>query len=361
MANWPPFQPDFENFTHVLRGGRGWRVPTAELVIDSEVKDQFMGRPIRSLADEIEFRYRAGYDYAWISIGMIDPAGTVNRDFVPSDQARHFAGEDNRAWAEGGTGLIASWDDYERFAFPSPAALDYTPFVAAQALLKPGMKAVAILGKIFTASWMLMGMEAFCEGMYSQPKLIETLVNRIGNIQRQVAQRVVEMPSVGALWMPDDVAYHTGTMVDPAWLRDKVFSHYKTIVAMAHQAGKPVIYHSDGDVRTILDTLSDCGFDALHPIEPESMEIEDVRDRADRLRPAGPRLCLVGNIRVHTLSTGTPDEIRALTRDRIERFGYQGAYVVGSSNSVPNYVPIENYRAMLETIAQHARVPAGQV
>jgi len=35
--DWPAFEPDFENLVHVLRGGVGWRVPTAELVIDTEL------------------------------------------------------------------------------------------------------------------------------------------------------------------------------------------------------------------------------------------------------------------------------------------------------------------------------------
>ena len=76
------YEPDFDNLQSVLRVGRGHRVPPAELVIDQELKEAFLGRPVVGVADEVEFRYQAGYDHAWISVGMIDPAGTVNRDLV---------------------------------------------------------------------------------------------------------------------------------------------------------------------------------------------------------------------------------------------------------------------------------------
>lgn len=38
-------------------------------------------------------------------------------------------------------------------------------------------------------------------------------------------------------------------------------------------------------------------------------------------------------------ATSSLREIRKLVKDRVINLGYQGAYCVGSSNSVPNYVP----------------------
>jgi len=70
----------------------------------------------------------------------------------------------------------------------------------------------------------------------------------------------------------------------------------------------------------------------------------------------GKQLCLLGNIRVHSLATGTPQEIAALVKNRLVRLGYQGAYCVGSSNSIPDYVPLENYKAMLQTSARYGKI-----
>ena len=139
-------------------------------------------------------------------------------------------------------------------------------------------------------------------------------------------------------------------MLPPKWFVEKLFPWYREMTAMCRAAGKPFIYHSDGDMNAMIDTIIDSGINALHPIEPESMDIYALRERV------GKRLCLLGNIRVHTLATGTPAEVRELVKDRVLRLGHQGAYCVGSSNSVPNYVKMENYRAMLETSAEYGAI-----
>ena len=145
--------------------------------------------------------------------------------------------------------------------------------------------------------------------------------------------------------MADDIAYRTGTMVPIEWLKTKLFPVYKKMGEICRQADKPFIYHSDGNLSKVLNTIMDSGFNALHPIEPESMDIYEVRKKV------GKKICLLGNICVHTLATETPAVIRELVKDRIFNLGYEGAYCVGSSNSVPDYVPFENYKAMLQANA----------
>ncbi len=344
------FEPDFDNMRTVLTGGRGHRVPNIELVIDREVKDGFLGRPVTTLAEEIEFRYQAGYDYAWVSVGMVDPAGTVNKEFVRDSDERHVEGKDTRVWADEHRGAILSRRDLDAYPWPDPDALDYSPFTQARELLKPGMKLIAVLGKVFTAAWELMGFERLCELMYEDPALVDALAARIGELQVAVARRVAQFDTVGALWTPDDIAYRTGPMLRPQWFIEHVFRHYRAIAEVCRAVGKPFIYHSDGDLTLMLDTIIDTGFTALHPIEPESMDIYEVRRRV------GKRLCLLGNVRVHTLSTGTPAGVRELVRERVMRLGHEGAYCVGSSNSVPNYVPLENYVAMLQASADYGKI-----
>ena len=346
------FEPDFENLKTVLMGGRGRRVPNIELVIDREIKDAFLGRPVETLADEIEFRYQAGYDYAWVSVGMIDPAGTVNTERVRESDEMHFEGKDRRVWADEHAGVIADLRDVESYAWPQARELDYSPFADGRKLLAGGMRLIAILGKIFTAAWQLLGFERFCELTYDDPRLVKALVQRIGEVQLAVFKRIIEFETVGAVWVPDDIAYHSGTMLPPEWLIENVFPFYKSMGDICREMGKPFIYHSDGDLSEMIGTIIDTGFNALHPIEPESMDIYELRKRI------GKKLCLLGNIRVHSLSTETPEAIRELVIDRVVNLGYSGAYCVGSSNSIPNYVPLENYKAMLQASADFGLVPS---
>ena len=178
-------------------GGRGTRVPNVELVIDQEVKEAFLGRPVKTLADDIEFRYQAGYDYVWISVGMIDPAGTVNKELVKDAADKHFAGKDTRVWADEHKGAIGGWEDFEAYPWPDPARLDWSPFAEARKHLKPGMKVVAIVGKIFTAAWQLTGFERFCEMTYDDPALVDAMMKRIGAIEVEACRRALAFDTVG--------------------------------------------------------------------------------------------------------------------------------------------------------------------
>jgi uroporphyrinogen decarboxylase len=73
--------------------------------------------------------------------------------------------------------------------------------------------------------------------------------------------------------------------------------------------------------------------------------------------PAGSRgACLIGNIDLgHTLTRGTPEEVDREVTQRINEIAPGGGYCVGSSNSVADYVPIENYRAMVEAAFGYGR------
>lgn len=84
-----------------------------------------------------------------------------------------------------------------------------------------------------------------------------------------------------------------------------------------------------------------CGVDALHPIEPKAMSLADVK------KNWGDRLCLIGHVDVDLLSRGTPAEVRETVRRNLDIAGGNG-YMVGSGNSIPEYVKFENYLAMLQ-------------
>lgn len=347
--NYFGFEPDFENFRNTLFWKSNYRVPNIELVVDREIKEAFLGREVTTLKDEIDFRYRAGYDYVWISKGMIDPAGTINKEFTVDEKGRHFEGKDYRVWAEEHQGTISNFADFKSYRWPKLEEIDLADFDEAGKILPEGMKVVAVCGKIFTAAWMLMGFENFAVSIHENPKLPKALLEKIAGIQLEVFEKVVRKKTVGAVWAVDDIAYHTGPMLAPAWYAETLFPYYKIMGKICRELGKPFIYHSDGNLLPVLEMIIGAGFNALHPIEPESMDIYRVREIV------GERLCLLGNIRVHTLATGTPEEIKELALDRINNLGSKGGYCLGSSNSVPNYIPLKNYLSMLEANAGEIR------
>jgi len=57
---------------------------------------------------------------------------------------------------------------------------------------------------------------------------------------------------------------------------------------------------------------------------------------------------VLGGIDVDILAAGTPEQVRKRARTLIEVCGSRGRYAVGSGNSIPSYIPVENYLAMVD-------------
>jgi uroporphyrinogen decarboxylase len=57
---------------------------------------------------------------------------------------------------------------------------------------------------------------------------------------------------------------------------------------------------------------------------------------------------VLGGVDINILSGKTPEEVRARLRELILTCGPAARYAVGSGNSVPSYVPIHNYLAMID-------------
>jgi uroporphyrinogen decarboxylase len=191
-------------------------------------------------------------------------------------------------------------------------------------------------------TWEMMGFEAFSVAIFETPHLVEELNRTVGELVVSMFEYFAQSDAVDVLWYSDDIAYTDGLMVSPATLRKYFFPWLRKIGELARMSGKPLIYHTDGVLYTVFDEIIDCGVTAIHPIEPKAMELREVKQRV------GDRLCLIGHVDVDLLARGTPDQVREQVRKNIEVAGGNGGYMVGSGNSIPEYVNFDNYMAMLQ-------------
>jgi uroporphyrinogen decarboxylase len=165
--------------------------------------------------------------------------------------------------------------------------------------------------------------------------------------QLVVTQTLIEM-GFDFLWCFDDIAYKTGPFCSPADFREFMLP---AMQRSAEAITIPWVFHSDGDLMSILDDILSLGPAGLHPLEPGPMDLAEVKAHY------GDRVCLIGNVSVDRLSAGTPDEIRQIVRSCITTGGPGGGYMISSSNSIPPYARSENVRAMAEAIREYAAYP----
>jgi uroporphyrinogen decarboxylase len=346
-----PLDPDFSRLEAALRREEPDRVPLFEAEIAIPVQEWFLGREIGSGEDEVEFYVRAGYDF----VPVLPPFFTPRLMRQASDHGGTLSEADReRAWLTESEGLIKTVKDVEEFPWPDPDQVDFSSFHEIAKLLPPKMKIMGMLSPaaVFGNTSQSMGLQNFSYALYDDPELLEALFEIIGSSYVKIAKKLVTMPRLGAVFMSDDLAHTTGPLVSPAVYRKYVFPWYKKIGEVLDSAGLPFIFHSDGTLLDVLDDLVDCGVRAIHPIEPQAMDIVEVK------RKFGDRFCIFGNIDLeHTLTRGTTEEVERQVKEKIKALAPGGGYGLAASNSVPDYVKPENYRVMVESARKYGKYP----
>ncbi|MBP8989511.1 MAG: hypothetical protein KBG64_04745 [Clostridia bacterium] len=194
-----------------------------------------------------------------------------------------------------------------------------------------------------------MGLEGFSYALADDPFVIETLFDRYVAFAVKLLEKTQNL-GFDFIKFSDDIAFKSGPMFSPKIFRELFLPRMRTV---ASYVKLPFIYHSDGNLLPIFDDLLSLGMQAINPIEPGAMDIEQIKEQY------GDRICLHGNIDLHyTLTRGTPEEVRAEVKQRILKIGRGGGYIIASSNSITNYCKLENVLAMRDAIREYGSYDA---
>ncbi|MDZ7820622.1 MAG: uroporphyrinogen decarboxylase family protein [Candidatus Marinimicrobia bacterium] len=335
-------KPDFEHFQQTLFNRTNDYIPLIELGIHPQMREKIMGRPAVSVKDEIDFMRSLGYDFIKVQPGInIDTQRSVAKNAnVAAD----------RSWSSEHDGVVHDWQSFEKYPWVKKADLDYSRLEEAGKTIPDGMGIIGQYGDIYTTVWEMLGFENFSMKIYEDPELITAMFEKIGELVVSMFEAMAGMDFVKVLWYSDDLAYSSGLMVSPDFYRENLFPYMKRIGDLAKARNIPFIFHSDGVLYDIMDDLiNDIGITSLHPLEPISMDMAELKERY------GDQLCLCGGIDVDQLCRAEPEKIRNMTRDFIEIVREKGGWCAGSSNSIPEYVKPENYLAMIETVLKEGR------
>ena len=226
MAREP--KPNFERYMTALNCQEPDRVPLGDWHVDQLPMEKFMGKKITSLQDQIDFWYTAGFDYMTISSGILEPVRAPEGMTVKGDAVQTEYDQDRqREWALEHDGVVTSWEAFEKYAWPTADDFDFSIWETYDNILPSGMKAMPLLGKIYTPVWMLMGAEVFFNALETDEELAAAVFEKVGKIQFDTFQRLVEHSCVGSVFNPDDIAHNTGLLVNPKYLRKYLFPWYK--------------------------------------------------------------------------------------------------------------------------------------
>ena len=262
-----------------------------------------------------------------------------------------------REWRDLHHGMITSWADFEAYPWPTvtPASLANYEYLATH--LPEGMGLVAChAGGIYEHLSAVFSYEGLCYALYDQPDLVEVVAQRLGELMLSFYRQLVELPSLVAIFPGDDMGFRSGTLIPPAALRRYTLPWHRRYAALAHEHGLPYFLHSCGNLVEILDDLiDDIGIDAKHSYENAIMPVTEFQDRYGSGSARGRQVGVLGGVDVDILGRCSPEEVRAEVRRLIETCHPKGRFAIGSGNSIPSYIPLENYLAMVDE-AQRCRI-----
>lgn len=339
-------EPDYRLLETALGRGTPERVPAFEFFSDGGVQDGAIGdvaaEPRLPYGEREDFnayirrQYLLGYDCLtpWVTFhfgGMgrhytVDSEGH-SRDFLTQEDA-----------------MIVDRASFERFPWPEVGSLDLGSLEYLAQHLPEGMKLVASIGSgLLEWGMWLMGAERFCLMLYDDPELVDELLDAINVRQVAAARAAASHPDVMAVIIGDDLGFKTQTFLPPAALRRFIFPGHRRIADAVHSFGKKYILHACGNIENVMpDLIETVGIDARHSFEDQIVPVTEAK------RQWGDRVAIVGGVDIHKLATLEPEELRKYVRGVLEACTPGGGYVLGSGNSIPNYIPPVNLRVMLE-------------
>lgn len=336
------FEPDYRHFAAVMQNQRPERLPLYEHIINVESMEAILDESFADLikgdqADREEFfRHHCGF-FRQMTYDVVSFEAGLRRAF-PGPHA-----------LSGGKGALQTradmdafpWDDipqrYWAFAEPQLTALT--------TVLPPGMKAVGgVANGVFELAEDLVGLEFLPYMEADDPELYAELFVRIGDLM--VAVWSTFLPRYGDAFIAcrfgDDLGYRSSLLTNPRTVRQHIIPQYKRVIDLIHQHGKHFLWHSCGNIFEIMDDVIALGIDAKHSNEDGIAPYDEWIERY------GDRIGLVGGFDLDFLCRGTPDEIEQRVFEDGQRFRRTArGYALGSGNSIPGYLPAENYLAMV--------------
>jgi uroporphyrinogen decarboxylase len=333
------FEPDFELLLKVLR-----REPTARPVIFEFIVNLDICR-------EVTHHYRnpepGSIDYYRM---IIEAFGNLGYDFAPVYTWRSglfsFPKNDQESLAsrsQNQGAMITDRKSFENYDWPDAQSGNYDIYHQLSSYLPAGMKLLGFSnGGVLENATDIVGFENLCMMYLLDPELTREVFDGIGKRLVDFYSIVASMDSVGACIVNDDWGFKTQTMFPHEMMEEYVFPYTRKIVEVIHKNGKPAILHSCGNLAEIMDVvIDDLKLDGKHSFEDGIIPVEEAYEIWH------DRIAIMGGIDVDFIARKSPDEIYLRARNLVELTFDTGGFALGSGNSIPDYVPVENYLAMI--------------
>jgi len=334
--------PDFEQFLHVLKRDKPpLHLPFYEHLASGGFISEYTGVAMAALDWNTTEAWRVYVNF-WLGMGFDCVPMEIPPD-LPVEEHEHRttqASQGSEAFVS-----IRTLQEFEKYPWPDPAtAVDLSHYERAAACLPDGAKLVAgVCAGPYEWASRLLGVEGLSVALYMQPELVRAVFDKIAAIHTAALRQIADMDAVGACRQGDDLGFKTSTFLSPEHLREYVFPIYRKMVDIAHNAGKPFILHSCGNLADVYDDIIDgCGIDAKHSFEDVIMPVTAFKHKY------GARVTPLGGLDVDFICRAEEHDLRRYVRETAEECFSDGFWALGTGNSLTDYMPVKNYLIALD-------------
>jgi uroporphyrinogen decarboxylase len=200
-------------------------------------------------------------------------------------------------------------------------------------------------GGMFEIAWYMRGMERFFMDLIEQPDIAYEIMRRVTDFFMGKLERVMAAAGdrIDLIWTSDDIAHQRGLLMSQPMWRELIAPHHERLNWRTHELGAQVMYHCCGAVRPLIPDLIRIGVDVLDVLQFSAKGMDPNEIKAS----FGGQLSFHGGIDVQTtLPFCTEDEIRQVTRERIEVLGRGGGYILAPTHNVQADTPPQNVTAV---------------
>jgi hypothetical protein len=165
------------------------------------------------------------------------------------------------------------------------------------------------------------------------PEGFGEVTNRYAAWIRQYYEALAECHAP-VIYSHDDIVWTSGAIFRPDWYRTYVFPNIRKHYEPLLDAGKKIVFVSDGDYTEFIDDIAACGVAGFF-FEP----LTSLEALAERY---GQTHVLIGNADTRILLGGTKAQIRAEV-ERCMSIGHRcPGFFMGVTNMIPPNTPVEN-------------------
>lgn len=248
-------------------------------------------------------------------------------------------------------GIVKGWEDLDKVKIPPQRVGKMMELVDwyIEEYKNSGLGVGPLCRSCFCNTYEVLGIENFMFKLHDDIELVEHIMDIFIDYSLQITTALSER-NIDCFWLDDDVCFNNGLMVSPKLIKELWVPRTSAMLKPLRDKGIPIYMHCCGNIADLIPIIIDLGITAIHPVQPNCNDIYALKDEYRG------KMAFIGNMDLAgVLSFGTLAEVVEDTKRHIDRLAPGGGYVVGSSHSITDDVPSENYIAMIETAQTYGK------